>query len=158
MLHIFSVCGSVSELKTNYFDYQCFLRYFSSKMSESHLATHSKTAKDEYFIITMISEATVSSFPIYIIVLNIKWCKNTGRNSERPKLGIPNFFSHIGRKRLQEVQNGQNWVFWTFQNHFGAKRLEEVLKSVRFTLDWLFWHGCCWDSCCNRNRSVGTDL
>ena len=36
------------------------------------------------------------------------------------------FYDHFGGKRLEKVQNQQNWAFQIILDHFGGKRLEKV--------------------------------
>ena len=46
--------------------------------------------------------------------------------------GILNFFKPFGIKRLEEIQNVQNWAFQIFSNHFGAKSVtlsESVISN-----------------------------
>ena len=41
-------------------------------------------------------------------------------------MDILNDFEHFGGKRLQKVQNEQNYAFQIILDHFGGKRLEKL--------------------------------
>ena len=57
-----------------------------------------------------------------------------GRNSEWPKMAVPNVSHQCFSKRWEEIQNGQKWLFQIFSNNFSQKDGKKLgMVKIRYS-------------------------